>query len=160
MQASVVQTSTRSSWATSSAQGWASRRRDKRPCLQVRGRQPHDAALPWTAAAPDSGACCATVRCGACGYVCHATGSVGDCRPGAWPLAFVVTRFRFASLFLQTLSPLLLNVRCVCHVSPAGLPTSVEANTVNKVCASGMKAVMLGAQGIMLGHRVRNDPAA
>ncbi|MFN0157806.1 MAG: thiolase family protein [Bacteroidota bacterium] len=32
----------------------------------------------------------------------------------------------------------------------AGLPTSVECLTVNKVCGSGMKAVMLGAQAIML----------
>ncbi|MGV3459528.1 MAG: acetyl-CoA C-acyltransferase [Flavobacterium sp.] len=33
----------------------------------------------------------------------------------------------------------------------AGLPDSVVATTVNKVCASGMKAVMQGAQAIMLG---------
>lgn len=33
----------------------------------------------------------------------------------------------------------------------AGLPDSVHCTTVNKVCASGMKAVMQGAQGIMLG---------
>jgi acetyl-CoA C-acetyltransferase len=33
----------------------------------------------------------------------------------------------------------------------AGLPVSVEALTVNKVCGSGMKAVMLAAQAIMLG---------
>jgi acetyl-CoA C-acetyltransferase len=33
----------------------------------------------------------------------------------------------------------------------AGLPDNVVATTVNKVCASGMKAVMLGAQSIMLG---------
>ncbi len=33
----------------------------------------------------------------------------------------------------------------------AGLPTSVECITVNKVCGSGLKAVMLGAQAIMLG---------
>ena len=32
----------------------------------------------------------------------------------------------------------------------AGLPTSVECMTVNKVCGSGLKAVMLGAQAIML----------
>ena len=36
----------------------------------------------------------------------------------------------------------------------AGLPTSVPCTTVNKVCASGMKAVMLGAQSIMLGADV------
>ena len=33
----------------------------------------------------------------------------------------------------------------------AGLPDSVNCTTVNKVCASGMKAIMLGAQSIMLG---------
>ena len=33
----------------------------------------------------------------------------------------------------------------------AGLPTSVECTTVNKVCGSGLKSVMLGTQAIMLG---------
>ncbi len=33
----------------------------------------------------------------------------------------------------------------------AGIPASVPCTLVNKVCASGMKAVMLGAQSIMLG---------
>jgi acetyl-CoA C-acetyltransferase len=33
----------------------------------------------------------------------------------------------------------------------AGLPTSVESMTVNKVCGSGLKAVMLASQAIMLG---------
>jgi acetyl-CoA C-acetyltransferase len=33
----------------------------------------------------------------------------------------------------------------------AGVPDNVPCTTVNKVCASGMKAVMLGAQAIMLG---------
>jgi len=33
----------------------------------------------------------------------------------------------------------------------AGLPNSVACTTVNKVCASGMKAVMLGAQAIQCG---------
>lgn len=33
----------------------------------------------------------------------------------------------------------------------AGLPDSVNCTTVNKVCASGMKAIALGAQSIMLG---------
>ena len=33
----------------------------------------------------------------------------------------------------------------------AGLPTSVACTTINKVCASGMKAVMLGAQAIQCG---------
>lgn len=33
----------------------------------------------------------------------------------------------------------------------AGLPNSVPSTTVNKVCASGMKAIMLGAQSIIAG---------
>src|SRR5690606_12922972 len=33
----------------------------------------------------------------------------------------------------------------------AGLPDTVPCTTVNKVCASGMKAIMLGAQSILLG---------
>ncbi len=33
----------------------------------------------------------------------------------------------------------------------AGLPVSVEALTINKVCGSGMKAVMLAAQAVLLG---------
>lgn len=32
-----------------------------------------------------------------------------------------------------------------------GLPTTTPGTTVNKVCASGMKAIMMGAQSIMLG---------
>ncbi len=34
----------------------------------------------------------------------------------------------------------------------AGLPKDVPCTTVNKVCASGMKSVSLGASSIMLGH--------
>ncbi len=34
----------------------------------------------------------------------------------------------------------------------AGLPNTVECTTVNKVCASGSKAIMFGAQAIMLGQ--------
>ncbi|MEP1779280.1 acetyl-CoA C-acyltransferase [Reichenbachiella sp.] len=34
----------------------------------------------------------------------------------------------------------------------AGIGYNVPCTTVNKVCASGMKSVMLGAQSIMLGH--------
>ena len=35
----------------------------------------------------------------------------------------------------------------------AGLPHSVVCTTVNKVCASGMKAIMLAAQSIQTGMR-------
>lgn len=34
----------------------------------------------------------------------------------------------------------------------AGIPNTTPGTTVNKVCASGMKAIMLGAESIMLGH--------
>jgi len=34
----------------------------------------------------------------------------------------------------------------------AGLPNTIPGTTVNKVCASGMKAIMLGAQSIMTGE--------
>jgi len=34
----------------------------------------------------------------------------------------------------------------------AGIPDTVPCTTVNKVCASGMKAVIFGAQSIQLGH--------
>ncbi len=34
----------------------------------------------------------------------------------------------------------------------AGIPYNVPCTTVNKVCSSGMKSVMFGAQSIMLGH--------
>ena len=33
----------------------------------------------------------------------------------------------------------------------AGIPTSVPCTTVNKVCASGMKAIALAAQNILTG---------
>ncbi|XP_014778969.1 acetyl-CoA acetyltransferase A, mitochondrial isoform X1 [Octopus bimaculoides] len=35
----------------------------------------------------------------------------------------------------------------------AGLPISTPATTVNKVCASGMKSVMMAAQSLMCGHQ-------
>ncbi len=34
----------------------------------------------------------------------------------------------------------------------ASLPDNIPCTTINKVCASGMKAITLGAQSIMLGH--------
>lgn len=35
----------------------------------------------------------------------------------------------------------------------AGLKESTDATTINKVCASGMKAVIFAAQSIQLGHK-------
>ena len=34
----------------------------------------------------------------------------------------------------------------------AGIPDTTDCTTINKVCASGMKAMMIGAQTIMLGE--------
>jgi acetyl-CoA C-acetyltransferase len=34
----------------------------------------------------------------------------------------------------------------------AGIPNAIPCTTVNKVCSSGMKSIMFGAQSIMLGH--------
>lgn len=38
-------------------------------------------------------------------------------------------------------------------LSLAGLPKSTSCTTINKVCSSGMKSIMLAAQGLMCGHR-------
>ncbi|NNE15333.1 MAG: acetyl-CoA C-acyltransferase [Saprospiraceae bacterium] len=35
----------------------------------------------------------------------------------------------------------------------SGIPNTVPCTTINKVCSSGAKAIMLGAQSIMLGHK-------
>lgn len=35
----------------------------------------------------------------------------------------------------------------------AGLPTSTPCTTINKVCASGMKSIMLASQSLMCGHQ-------
>jgi len=35
----------------------------------------------------------------------------------------------------------------------AGMPTTTEATTINKVCASGLKTITLASQSIQLGHR-------
>lgn len=35
----------------------------------------------------------------------------------------------------------------------AGLPQSTICTTVNKVCSSGMKSIMLASQGLMCGHQ-------
>ena len=36
----------------------------------------------------------------------------------------------------------------------AGLPKQTVCTTVNKVCSSGMKSIMLASQSLMLGHQV------
>lgn len=35
----------------------------------------------------------------------------------------------------------------------AGIPTTTEATTINKVCASGLKSIALASQSIQLGHK-------
>lgn len=42
----------------------------------------------------------------------------------------------------------------VCDPSHVGLPLSTPATTINKVCASGMKSIMMAAQSLMCGHQV------
>ena len=39
----------------------------------------------------------------------------------------------------------------VSHLIKAGLPTAVPGMTINKVCGSGLKAVMLAANAIIAG---------
>jgi acetyl-CoA C-acetyltransferase len=46
------------------------------------------------------------------------------------------------------------------QVGPAGLPNSVPCTTVNKVCGSGLKAVMLAAQAIARATPTSCWPAA
>lgn len=38
-----------------------------------------------------------------------------------------------------------------------GLPTNTVCTTVNKVCSSGMKTIMLASQTLMLGHQVSRN---
>jgi len=40
----------------------------------------------------------------------------------------------------------------------AGLLDTTEATTMNKACASGMKAISLAAQNLMCGHQVSHWP--
>lgn len=48
---------------------------------------------------------------------------------------------------------ILANSNMSLFASP-GLTLSTPATTVNKVCASGMKSIMLAAQSLMCGHQV------
>lgn len=40
------------------------------------------------------------------------------------------------------------------YLFPAGVSQSTPCTTINKVCASGMKAIMLAAQSLMCGAQV------
>jgi hypothetical protein len=70
------------------------------------------------------------------------------------------------SLILSGLSRPPLSLYLASSLEPAlqslrirqGCPSSTEATTINKVCASGMKSIMFAAQSIALGHRVRFHP--
>lgn len=42
---------------------------------------------------------------------------------------------------------------CITLFLIQGCPESTEATTINKVCSSGMKAIMLAAQSLRLGDR-------
>uniref|UniRef100_A0A2K5LDV4 Acetyl-CoA acetyltransferase 1 n=5 Tax=Cercopithecinae TaxID=9528 RepID=A0A2K5LDV4_CERAT len=39
----------------------------------------------------------------------------------------------------------------------AGLPISTPCTTINKVCASGMKAIMMASQSLMCGHQIKQE---
>uniref|UniRef100_A0AAA9RYH0 Acetyl-CoA acetyltransferase 1 n=3 Tax=Bos TaxID=9903 RepID=A0AAA9RYH0_BOVIN len=39
----------------------------------------------------------------------------------------------------------------------AGLPISTPCTTINKVCASGMKAIMMASQNLMCGHQTGQE---
>lgn len=39
-------------------------------------------------------------------------------------------------------------------IVPSGLTLGTPATTINKVCASGMKSIMMAAQSLMCGHQV------
>uniref|UniRef100_A0A2K6G8Y1 Acetyl-CoA acetyltransferase 1 n=1 Tax=Propithecus coquereli TaxID=379532 RepID=A0A2K6G8Y1_PROCO len=39
----------------------------------------------------------------------------------------------------------------------AGLPISTPCTTINKVCASGMKAIMMASQNLMCGHQIKQE---
>jgi len=45
------------------------------------------------------------------------------------------------------------SVILVCWMTALGLPRSTVCTTVNKVCSSGMKSVMLGSQALMCGQQ-------
>uniref|UniRef100_A0A8C2PR89 acetyl-CoA C-acetyltransferase n=1 Tax=Cyprinus carpio TaxID=7962 RepID=A0A8C2PR89_CYPCA len=41
----------------------------------------------------------------------------------------------------------------LCYLPHVGLPLCTPATTINKVCASGMKSIMMAAQSLMCGHQ-------
>lgn len=45
-------------------------------------------------------------------------------------------------------------VRMMSLIASTGLTLSTPATTINKVCASGMKSIMMAAQSLMCGHQV------
>lgn len=51
---------------------------------------------------------------------------------------------------MHTSSPLATKL----HNFLSGLSLSTPATTINKVCASGMKSIMMAAQSLMCGHQV------
>jgi acetyl-CoA acetyltransferase len=48
----------------------------------------------------------------------------------------------------------LMSISLLCYCVASGLPEKTVCTTINKVCSSGMKAITLGAQSILLGHHV------
>lgn len=72
-------------------------------------------------------------------------------------LAFLQTRPRLSpprALLSPATRPLRGLARAsFAHAANPSLPISADATTINKVCASGLKAITLSAQGIQLGQR-------
>ena len=56
------------------------------------------------------------------------------------------------NIFLKRNNSFIINL-VQSKINFLGLPFTTPATTVNKVCASGMKAIMFAAQSIMLGHQ-------
>lgn len=82
--------------------------------------------------------------------------AVGDRVPQLGPQARVIELVAVSWIVCTSLCVSVVLTCRPCPCPPAGLPQSVEATTINKVCASGMKAIALGAQTIALGHQVGN----
>lgn len=54
----------------------------------------------------------------------------------------------------------ILKYHCASLIVSSGLTLGTPATTINKVCASGMKSIMMAAQSLMCGHQVTVVPKA
>jgi acetyl-CoA acetyltransferase len=67
------------------------------------------------------------------------------------PLGFLVPHTVNSILFQYFLWVTFIKVCCILYFS--GLSINTATTTVNKVCASGMKSIMMAAQSLMCGHQ-------